>query len=331
MLNRLYIVVGILAILAIGAAFIVPRLIPWGNYRDRMEALATEALGTHVAINGDIRFSLLPQPHLSLMDVAVGPGQTPVMAVKSVDADFSLMDFLRDRYSMTRLVLDHPVLELRVDDHGHLATGLALPAAVTRANVSVANASVAGGLVRIIDARSAQTVEISGVDGELALGAIRGPFAFQGAASLGDDRYSLHLASTALAADGTTQVSFFAKPDKGAFSVNASGILTTGQAPHLVGDLSYRQTPAAAKDASSAQGDLTFTSKLDATADKIALSSYALQPDENRAATRLTGSAVINLGKSPNFDASISGGVLASASTSNSPTPYSGCASNIPR
>ena len=113
-LNRLYIVIGIIAILILAAAFIVPSLVPWSNYRGRMETLASRALGADVRINGDIRFSLLPAPHLELTDVAVGPQQAPVMSVKSANADFSLMDFLRDRYSMTRLVLDHPVLDLKV-------------------------------------------------------------------------------------------------------------------------------------------------------------------------------------------------------------------------
>ena len=50
MLNRLFIVVGLLAILALAAAFVVPRFIQWGDYRERMEALAGEALGTPVTI-----------------------------------------------------------------------------------------------------------------------------------------------------------------------------------------------------------------------------------------------------------------------------------------
>ena len=110
MLNRLYIVIGVVVILALAAAFVVPHLVPWGNYRARMEALAGQALGTPVKIKGDIAFSLLPAPHLTLGDVEIGPPQQPVLSVGAASADFSLIDFLRDRYSMTSLVLDHPEL-----------------------------------------------------------------------------------------------------------------------------------------------------------------------------------------------------------------------------
>ncbi len=48
MLNRLYIVVGVLAILALLAAFIAPRFIQWGDYRERMETIASEAVGAPV-------------------------------------------------------------------------------------------------------------------------------------------------------------------------------------------------------------------------------------------------------------------------------------------
>src|SRR5690606_13354824 len=61
-LNRLFIVIGALAILAIAAAFAVPRFIQWGDYRDRMQAIASEVLGAPVEIVGDIEFALLPQP-----------------------------------------------------------------------------------------------------------------------------------------------------------------------------------------------------------------------------------------------------------------------------
>ena len=59
MLNRLYIVVGIIAIALLAAAFVVPAFVPWGQFRDRFEAMATDALGAPVRIEGDIHFALL--------------------------------------------------------------------------------------------------------------------------------------------------------------------------------------------------------------------------------------------------------------------------------
>lgn len=124
MLNRLFIIVGLIAILALAAAFILPGFIPWGDYRDRLEAIASETLGTPVAITGDIKFSLLPQPQFNFGKVVVGTPEKPVMTVAGVEAQFSLIDFIRDRYALTKLVLDQPSIDVRIGTDGSLETGI---------------------------------------------------------------------------------------------------------------------------------------------------------------------------------------------------------------
>ncbi|MDR3470453.1 MAG: AsmA family protein, partial [Devosia sp.] len=326
MLNRLYIVVGFVAILILAAAFIVPSFIPWGNYRGRMETLAGEALGTAVRIKGDIHFSLLPAPHLVLADVAVGPVTQPVMSVASADADFSLIDFLRDRYTMTKLVLEHPVLDLKIDRDGSLDTGLKPPGSDAKTSLSVANAQISVGTIRVADTRSGKVYAIEGLDGDLTMGALRGPFGFTGGGSYGDQHYSFHLTSTALDKAGNTQVSLFAKPDGNAFSIGLEGMLASAGAPHFSGDLTYRQSPATGRDANGVIGDLTLAGKLDASPDRLVLPNYTLVPDENRAMNRLTGSATVDLGARPAFTATVTSNVLAlpprDATAEQGPQPY---------
>ena len=87
MLNRLFIAIGVLVILAIGAAFIVPRFIQWGDYRERLQTMAAEAFGTEVTIGGDIQLTLLPAPKLEFTKVRVGPSAAPVLEVGQVDAE----------------------------------------------------------------------------------------------------------------------------------------------------------------------------------------------------------------------------------------------------
>ena len=326
MLNRLYIVVGVLAILILAAAFVVPSLIPWGSYRGRMESLAAEALGAEVRVNGEIHFSLMPQPHMELADISVGPQAQPVMSVKSADADFSLMDFLRNRYSMTRLVLDHPVLNLTVEPDGTLDTGLKPAGADSSTALSVANAQVDVGSVQLNDTRSGRIYSLDGLNGQLSVGAIAGPFGFEGGGSFGDQHYAFHITTTTVDAAGNTHLSLFAKPDGEAFSISAEGALTTNGPPHFSGDLIYRQAPPAARNASGVIGDLTLTSKLDVTPAKLVLSAYTLIPDENRAVTRLTGQATLAFGATPMFSATVESGVLAmpprDATAETGPQPY---------
>ncbi|MCF6302733.1 MAG: AsmA family protein, partial [Devosiaceae bacterium] len=103
-LNRLYIVVGILAILILGAAFVVPRLMDWNDYRARLEALAEANLGTDVIIGGKIEFTLLPQPKIRFGKTFIGAAFSPMLEIDSIEAEFSLMDFLRDQFVITKLI-----------------------------------------------------------------------------------------------------------------------------------------------------------------------------------------------------------------------------------
>ncbi len=311
-MNRLYIVLGVLVILVLAAAFIVPHVIPWGNYRGRLELLASQALGTPVRINGDIGFVLLPAPHLVLNDLAVGPQQRPVLSVTSASADFSLIDFLRDHYSMTNLVLEHPELDLTVGKDGSLDTGIKLTPADSNAVLSVARATVEAGTLRVIDAGAGREYTIDNIGGDLTVGALRGPFGFSGGGHINGQHYTLRVTASALDHAGSTTVSAFGQPDGNAYSVDLEGTLATAGVPHFTGDFSYRQTPPAASNPNGVTGDLTFTTKLDMTPEKAVLSAFTLVPDENRDATRLGGSATVDLGPNPSFTAAVASDVLAS-------------------
>ncbi len=314
MLNRLFIIVGLIAILALAAAFVVPNFIQWGDYRDRLQAMASETLGAPVEITGDIKFSLLPNPKLNFSTVVVGTADKPVMTVEAVQAEFSLVDFFRDRYALTRLELIQPAIDLRVAADGSLESGVNLAEQVTASNVSVANAQIVDGTVRLADARSGETFVAANVDGELRLEAVRGPFAFQGTAEVGGAPYGVRFATSALREDETTQVTAFVRPTDERFTLTAEGDLQLGTAPAFAGKMTYRQTPprvTADQPIDAGKGDLVVESTVEANAERVLLSDYTVTPDENRAATRLLGAAEIKLGQGRSFNAVISGTSLA--------------------
>ncbi|MHB1109150.1 MAG: AsmA family protein [Devosia sp.] len=313
MLNRLYIVVGLLAIAAIAAAFIVPRFIEWGDYRDRMQEIASEVFGAPVEIAGEIEFSLLPQPRLRFADIVVGVKEQPAITVESVEAQFSLIDFIRDRYLITRLVLQKPAFQIAIDAEGKLAAGLQLAERVTTADISVANAQIVEGNIVLSDARTGETFAVDNIDGEVRMEALRGPFSFQGNGDYDGQTYALRLATLAVDPAGATQLSAFVRAADDGFSISAEGLVTTGEAPGFSGALTYRQVPRGGQTEleDAGKGDLVITGKVEASPARILLSDYTLIPDENRAGTRLQGTAAITLGKDPSFEAAISGGVMA--------------------
>lgn len=308
-LNRIYIIVGLLAIFVLAGAFIAPRFIQWGDYRERMEELAGGVLGAKVIIRGDIEFSLLPQPRLNFTDVLVGSPDEPAATVGEVEAEFSLMDFLRDHYNVTRLVLREPVVDFTIDESGLLGSGFA-PSG-TGTGVALAQATIIDATVRLTDRRAGRSYEASDVDGDLKLSGLAGPVQFQGAGSYGEGRYNVRFNSAPVANDGSSRVTASIRPDTDAFSFAVEGLMTAGMAPKFDGAMTYRQRPPAAERAEQIRGDLVLESRIAASTDRVVLSGYTLQPDENRAGTRLSGAASIQLGARQSFDAVISGGVFA--------------------
>ncbi|MDO8360536.1 MAG: AsmA family protein, partial [Devosia sp.] len=202
MLNRLFIAIGVLVILAIGAAFVVPRFVQWGDYRGRLETMAAEVFSTEVAITGDIRLTLLPQPKLEFTKVRVGPSAQPAMEVERVEAEFSLFDFLSDQYRVTRLKLDHAVVNLAVGADGTLGSVLVLKPGAAQSSVSIANADVVEGTLRLADARSGESYAVEAINGQLRLEALHGPFSFQGTASFDGAGYGLRIGTGAFDQSG---------------------------------------------------------------------------------------------------------------------------------
>ena len=112
---------------------------------------------------------------------------------------------------------------------------------------------------------------------------------------------------------GGTDLSLYVKAQNSSFTFESTGPLQPSPVKYT-GTFSYRQPPPKPKEGEAAdlgRGDLMLTGKLDAGADRVLLSDYTALPDENRAATRLTGAAEFKLGKEVSFNAILSGGVVA--------------------
>jgi hypothetical protein len=313
-LNRLFVIVGLFVILAIGAAFVVPRFIQWSDYRGRLENMAAESFGTEVAIAGDISLTLLPQPRLVFTDVRVGPAAAPALAVEKVEAAFSLLDFLSDRYKVTRLVLEHPVATVTIGADGSVQSGIGLAPASEPPIVSIDNAEVVAGTLRVADARADRTYEVDELSGQLRLEALGGPFSFSGTAQVAGADYALRLATGTRDAGGATTLSLYVKGAGDGFTLESTGVLQTGAVPHYAGELKFRQPPSRPQEGEAVdagRGDLVLDGKLEAGLSRVLLSNYVLLPDENRAAIRLTGAAELKLGATTAFNAIVSGGVVA--------------------
>lgn len=308
MANRIYIAIGSLAILILAAAFIVPAFVPWNEYKGRLEQMAADALGTEVSIAGDMDFVLLPQPRLRLRDVQLGSADQPLGAARLIEADFSLMDFLRDRFHVTELKLIEPQLNLVIDAEGAIETPITLAQTATVSNVTVENARITEGTVRLTDMRSGRSWQADAFEAQLGVSGLRGPFVMRAEADYEGARYNVQIGTSMMNMAGAMQVTASVSPLARGFSVSADGVLETGAVPDFSGQLRYRQ--AAPGNGDGVVGAAVLQSPVTADPSQVVLEEFVFLPDENQAATRLTGTASVALGAAPRFVAEISGGVV---------------------
>ncbi|MEX0860131.1 MAG: AsmA family protein [Cucumibacter sp.] len=311
MLNRLFIVVGSLAIVAILAAFIVPGYYDWNPYRARLEQIAEEALGTPITIRGDLKLTILPQPRMTLNDVLVGPPGAPIAEIARIEAEFALMEFVRDRYNVANLVLEAPKIAFRIDSDGRFTAPFDLAREVSTTNVAIRNARVTGATVSLTDERTGEVYVADSVEAGLKLTALRGPFSVQATGNFEGAPYQLRVSTSDPNENGDIRLSAHLRPLEGRFTVSAEGLLTLADGrPRFAGTGTWQYQPEPSDDVRTVSGAAVLDATVEADPERLLLTNFTYLPDETRAGTRLSGAAEIRLGADPQFDAVISGGVV---------------------
>jgi len=297
-------------ILLLTAAFVVPRMYDWNPYRERMEQIASEALGADVRISGDLSFTLLPQPQMRMSQIVVGPDDAPIMEIESVEANLALMQFLRDYYDVQRLILNAPTFYISVAKDGGFAFPIALAQGGGRDNVSVEDAQINEADIFFKDERTNEQWSIESVYGNLSVQALRGPFEFNGNGKYDGRDISLRINTSDLNDQGDIRLSGYLNPEDKSYSIATEGVLSTASlSPFYDGEITVRVTPTKTED-DVVRGDMVLDGKVQLDPTRFKLTEFALQPDENRAGTRVNGAIDIRLGEERSFDAVVSGGVV---------------------
>ena len=310
MLNRLYIVVGVLLILLLTAAFLVPRFYDWSPYRERMEQIATDALGTEVRIQGDLSFVLLPQPQMHVSKVQLGPLENPFVEIERVDANLALMQFFRDQYDVQKLDLHELILNVAIAEDGGFEFPITLSNNSGRNNVSIEQAQLINGSILFSDKRADEHWRLENINGELSAAGLRGPFAFEGQGELDQVQYDLRINSSDLNQKGDIRLKTFVSPRDQGFSISSEGVLSTASlSPFYDGGFRVSVAPRNLEE-NEVRGNALFEGKIQLDPTRLKLTEFSVLPDENRAGTRLTGALDVSLGAQRTFEAVVSGGVV---------------------
>ncbi|MEQ8269194.1 MAG: AsmA family protein [Parvibaculum sp.] len=114
-------IAGLLAVLLF-AALIGPSLVDWNQFRNGIETQASEVAGRPVSIDGDIRFRILPAPHLTLGKIKIGndpeasslPSEPHFATFDEIDAEVALAPLLSGDIKVTSVRIMRPQFNLEV-------------------------------------------------------------------------------------------------------------------------------------------------------------------------------------------------------------------------
>lgn len=151
-------------VLVLAAAALAPKLAPEARLHAEALSVLEAATGLPVAIEGEVRFEVLPWPALEISGLTVGPSEGSGLAVPQARIVLELMPLLTGTARADHVELDTPELTLaqRLADEDALAP-LLLRLAVTPV---AGEMRVSGGRIRVIDSQGDLAAE-AGFDGRL--------------------------------------------------------------------------------------------------------------------------------------------------------------------
>jgi len=127
-LRKILIGAGIVLLLAIAGLLAAPSFIDWNEHRERIASWLSETLGRDVAIDGPLRLTLLPTPHLSAggVRIAAAPGaaEPDLLRVRAVEATVAPAALLSGRIAVTQASLADPVLTVERLPDGRMSWAL---------------------------------------------------------------------------------------------------------------------------------------------------------------------------------------------------------------
>ncbi len=249
MSNGLLYIAGLFS-LALAALFAVPHFVDWNGYRGVFEEEATRILGREVRVGGDVNVRLLPAPYVSFekLRIADPTGTTgePFFRGDSFTMRLSVAPLLKGIIEANEIVLEKPVLRLAVDAEGggnwrsfSIAPG-SLP--FVPAGVTLQSVKIVDGVVAFYGPKGIGFAELDGLNGELKVESIDGPFAFKGTTKWqGGDR-EVRISTGATEADGGIRFKAIVRGTSGGASVySVDGRLDDPKGrPRLAGEITAK-------------------------------------------------------------------------------------------
>ncbi len=186
MLGRILVFIGSLLVLLLFAALVVPYFVDWSSFRQEFEVQASRALGKKVEVVGDVDVRVLPFPAITMHDVRVGRDASgePLATADAFSMDAELAPFLSGEVRIFKMLLEHPVINLTLDETGALSWTSTGNGPLSARRVVFEDVEISDGEIRLADASGKPLRTLTEIGAMLSANAIEGPWRMEGSAVL---------------------------------------------------------------------------------------------------------------------------------------------------
>lgn len=213
-------IAGLLVVLLF-AALVGPGLVDWNQFREGIEAQASEAAGRPVSIGGDIRFRILPAPHMTLNKIRIGhqpnanslPSELHFATFEEIDAEIALTPLLGGDVKVTSVRVVRPEINLEVLPDGsanwrglNIAERMPAEGMFSLASISLEKASFDNGIVNYRNRINGRSWRAEEVNGEVVATSLLGPLRSEVSATIGGVPLVLRLGLGSFGGDKAFQV-----------------------------------------------------------------------------------------------------------------------------
>lgn len=225
------------------AALIVPSFIDWNRFKAEIESQARLATGRTLTIGGDISFSVLPAPTLAVEDVALanipGASETPLLRLKRLDAQISLLPLLTGKIEIASFELQQPEIFLEITPQGQNNWTFAAapqtdetpsptspdnpPATGSAPDIRLDELNIRNGAVTYTNRQTDTQLQITGIKATLSANSLQGPFTIDAAVTLNGTALALESSIGSLAGTRATPVTATLNIDSGKGRIDFRG------------------------------------------------------------------------------------------------------------
>ncbi len=121
-MRKILIGLGVVIVILLAAAFVVPMFIPTETYKEEIASRVRDATGRDLVIKGDIKFTILPTLGLTVNDVAFanapGAAAKQMATFKQLVVKLKLLPLISGDVEIEQFELIEPVINLEVDRRG---------------------------------------------------------------------------------------------------------------------------------------------------------------------------------------------------------------------